>query len=64
MPHKDMKDFIKDFFNPPKFTKPSTSKKKVVKKKKKKNGPTPMQRQLEETNDFMHCPQWISFLSK
>ena len=48
-----MKDFIKDFFNPPKFTKPSTSKKKVVKKKKKKNGPTPMQRQLEETNDFM-----------
>ena len=48
-----MKDFIKDFFNPPKFTKASTNKKKVVKKKKKKNGPTPMQRQLEETNDFM-----------
>ena len=25
----------------------------VVKKKKKKQGPTPMQRQLMETNDFM-----------
>ena len=53
MPHKDMKDFIKDFFNPPKFSKPTESKKKVVKKKKKRNGPTPMQKQLEETNDFM-----------
>jgi len=50
---KSMKDFLHDFFNPPKFIKPTETKKVVVKKKKKKQGPTPMQRQLMETNDFM-----------
>ena len=66
---KSMKDFLHDFFNPPKFVKPTETKKVltscvftllylctnkvVVKKKKKRQGPTPMQRQLMETNDFM-----------
>ena len=66
---KSMKDFLQDFFNPPKYIKPPETKKVVatlatiinslamfqvaVKKKKKRQGPTPIQRQLMETNDFM-----------
>ena len=48
-----MKEFLQNFFNPPRFSKQLTDKKKIVKKKKKKNGPTPIQKQLDETNDFM-----------
>ena len=53
MPHKDMKDFIKDFFNPPKLVKPVQTKKSIVKKKKKKKGPSPIQKQIEEAYDFL-----------
>ena len=46
MPHKDMRDFLRDFFNPPQLMKPKGSKKKIYKKKKKRTGPTPIQLQV------------------
>ena len=46
MPHKDMRDFLRDFFNPPQLMKPKSSKKKIYKKRKKRTGPTPIQLQV------------------
>ena len=53
MPHKDMRDFLRDFFNPPQLMKPKGGKKKIYKKKKKRTGPTPIQLQLKEANEYM-----------
>ena len=54
MPSKDMKQFLHEFFNPPKNSKPVENKKKSVKKKaKKKTGPSPIERLLVEAEEFM-----------
>jgi hypothetical protein len=54
MPAKDMKQFLHDFFNPPKFAQPTEAKRRTAKKKvKKKAGPSPIQRQLLEADEFM-----------
>ena len=41
-----MRDFLRDFFNPPQLMKPKSSKKKIYKKRKKRTGPTPIQLQV------------------
>ena len=48
-----MRDFLRDFFNPPQLMKPKGGKKKIYKKRKKKTGPTPIQLQLKEANEYM-----------
>ena len=48
-----MRDFLRDFFNPPQLMKAKGSKKKIYKKKKKRTGPTPIQLQLKEANEYM-----------
>jgi hypothetical protein len=54
MPAKDMKQFLHDFFNPPKFAQPVEARRRPNKKKvKKKTGPSPIQRQLMEADEFM-----------
>jgi hypothetical protein len=54
MPAKDMKQFLHDFFNPPKFAQPVEAKRRAAKKKaKKKLGLSPIQRQLQEADEFM-----------
>jgi hypothetical protein len=54
MPAKDMKQFLHDFFNPPKFAQPVEARRRPNKKKvKKKSGPSPIQRQLMEADEFM-----------
>ena len=54
MPAKDMKQFLHDFFNPPKFAQPVEAKRRTAKKKvKKKSGLTPIQKQLLEADEFM-----------
>ena len=53
MPHKDMREFLHSFFNPPQLSKAKSNKKKVFKKKKKKTGPTPIQMQLDEAFEYL-----------
>ena len=53
MPHKDMREFLHSFFNPPQLSKAKSNKKKVFKKRKKKTGPTPIQMQLDEAFEYL-----------
>ena len=53
MPHKDMREFLQSFFNPPQLAKAKPTKKKVYKKRKKKTGPTPIQMQLDEAFEYL-----------
>ena len=53
MPHKDMRDFLHSFFNPPQMTQKKPAKKKIYKKRKKKTGPSPIQLQLEEAFEYL-----------